>query len=559
MSSDRDRQWWKEAVVYQVYPRSFNDSDGDGIGDIQGVIDRLDHIDRLGADVIWLNPVYESPQHDNGYDISDYRGIHHEYGSMADWEELLSAVHDRDMRLVMDLVVNHTSTAHDWFQQSRRDENGYREYYYWRDAADDDYPNNWSSGFGGPAWEYDDDVGLYYLHLFDETQADLNWDNRAVREDIYEMMNWWLEKGIDGFRMDVINLISKPAGLPDGDPERDWVGIEQFADGPNTQEYLEEMADRTYDECDTMTVGECIGVDIETASEYVREDGPLDMVFHFDHMAVDMGDQWLSPAEFELTDLKRVMSRWQTELDGWNSLYLTNHDQPRIVSRFGDDGEYRRESAKLLGTLLFTLSGTTYVYQGQELGMTNYPWTTLDQLDDAQTIGKVGAAIAAGEIDGFDDVKEIVRARSRDNARTPMQWDDSDAAGFTDGEPWLPVNPNYPEINVATEAADEESVLNYYHELRSLRADHDVLVYGDYELLLPDHDTVWAYRRTTDDPDVAVDDVLVVLHFGETETTVSLPIDAALDAETLISNYDGPGSLPDMTLAPYEARVFALD
>ncbi len=553
------REWWKEAVVYQVYPRSFNDSDGDGIGDIQGVIDRLDYIDRLGADVIWLNPVYESPQNDNGYDISDYRSIHHEYGSMADWEELLSAVHDRDMRLVMDLVVNHTSTAHDWFRQSKRDEDGYREYYYWREATEGDRPNNWTSGFGGPAWEYDDDVGLYYLHLFDETQADLNWDNRAVREDIYDMMNWWLEKGIDGFRMDVINLVSKPEGLPDGDPTWDWVGMDQFADGPKAQEYITEMADRTYDEYDTMTVGECIGVDIETASDYVCEEGPLDMVFHFDHMSVDMGDQWLSPAEFDLTDLKQVMSRWQTELDGWNSLYLTNHDQPRIVSRFGDDGEYRRESGTLLGTLLFTLCGTTYVYQGQELGMTNYPWTALDQFDDPQTIGKVEAAIADGEIDSFDDVREIVRARSRDNARTPMQWDDSHAAGFTNGEPWLPVNPNYPDINVAAETADEDSVLNYYRELRSLRADHDVLVYGAYELLLPDHDSIWAYRRTIDDATVAVDEALVVLNVDDTETTVTLPVDGDRETETLICNYDRSTSLPDATLAPYEARVYALD
>ncbi|MBX0303116.1 glycoside hydrolase family 13 protein [Haloarcula salinisoli] len=549
---NEQRAWWKEAVVYQIYPKSFADSDGDGVGDLQGVIDRLDYVASLGVDVIWLNPVYESPQHDNGYDISDYRAIHEAYGTMEDWERLLEEVHAQDMKLIMDLVVNHTSTDHEWFQRSRRDEDGYREYYIWHEGEEP--PNNWSSGFGGSAWEYDDEVGTQYLHLFDETQADLNWDDEAVREDVYEMMNWWLEKGIDGFRMDVINMVSKPEGLPDGDPDKDWVGIEQFTNGPDAVEYLGEMAEATYDDYEAMTVGECVNVDPETASDYVSAEGPMDMLFHFEHMSVDHGDRWLSPSEWELTDLKAVMSEWQTDLDGWNSLYLTNHDQPRIVSRFGDDGEYRRESAKLLGTLLFTLSGTPYVYQGQELGMTNYPWSSLDELDDLQSIGKVEAAIESGEIDEFEDVQQAVRDKSRDNARTPMQWDDGEHAGFTDGEPWLPVNSNYEEINVAAAEADPNSVLHYYRDLVELRTDHEVLVYGDYNLLLPDHESVWAYRMELDD-----DAVLVALNVDDTETSVTLD-DAARTEELLCSNYDPPSETDAaLTLRPYEARVYRLE
>ncbi|WP_135302832.1 glycoside hydrolase family 13 protein [Haloarcula amylovorans] len=553
---DQERTWWKEAVVYQIYPRSFDDSDGDGVGDLQGVIDRLDHVESLGADVIWLNPVYESPQADNGYDISDYRAIHEEYGTMDDWEELLAEVHDRDMRLIMDLVVNHTSTDHEWFRKSRRDEDGYREYYYWHEG--EEALNNWKSGFGGSAWEHDEEAGMQYLHLFDKTQADLDWDNTDVREDVYDMMNWWLEKGIDGFRMDVINLVSKPEGLPDGDPAQDWTGIEHFANGPNAQAYLEEMAERTYDEYDTMTVGECVDVDVETASDYVSEEGPMDMLFHFEHMFVDMGDRWLSPAEWDLPDLKAIMSHWQTELDGWNSLYLTNHDQPRIVSRFADDGEYRRKSGKLLATLLFTLSGTPYVYQGQEIGMTNYPWSSLDELDDLQSIGKVEEAMEAGEIDAFEEVQEIVRARSRDNARTPMQWDDSEHAGFTEGDPWLAVNPDYEEVNVAAAERDEDSILQYYRTLVDVRDENDVLVYGDYQLLIPDHEELWAYRRTltTDD---GTDEVLVVLNFDDTETVATLD-DAERAGDIVITNYDeAPITDGVLTLRPYEARVYELE
>jgi len=550
-----EREWWKEAVVYQIYPKSFNDSDGDGIGDIEGIIERLDYVADLGTDVIWLNPVYESPQADNGYDISDYRAIHGEYGTMADWERLLEEVHARDMRLIMDLVVNHTSTEHEWFRKSREGEDGYREYYFWHEGEEP--PNNWESGFGGSAWAYDDEAGMQYLHLFDETQADLDWETEAVREDVYEMMNWWLEKGIDGFRMDVINLISKPEGLPDGDPDLGWPGLDQFGDGPDVQRYLEEMADRTYDDYDTMTVGECVGIDPETASDYVAADGPLDMLFHFQHMQVDQDGGWLSPAEWELTDLKETMSRWQTELDGWNSLYLTNHDQSRIVSRFGDE-QFRRESGKLLATLLFTLQGTPYIYQGQEIGMTNYPWSSLDEFDDLQTVGNVEAAIAMGEIDSFDEVRDIARARSRDNTRTPMQWSDEEHAGFTDGEPWMQVNPDYESVNVAAAEADPDSVLHYYRDLVALRDDHDVLVYGEYDLLLPDHESVWAYRRTLS-TDEGTDEALVTLNFSTTETTVELDAAARAD-DVLLANYDDVSPTDEsLTLRPYEARIYELD
>jgi len=562
--SDPDRAWWKEAVVYQIYPRSFQDSNGDGIGDLQGIVDRLDHVATL-ADVVWLNPVYQSPQRDNGYDVSDYRAIHEEYGSMADWERLLEEVHDRGLRLVMDLVLNHTSTDHEWFQRSRRGEDNYREYYIWRagqsggsrSGADGPaaVPNNWTSAFGGPAWAYDDRAGMYYLHLFDETQADLNWDHPPVREDVAEVVNFWLGAGVDGFRLDVINLVSKPEGLPDGDPDEHWVGMEQFANGPRALAYIEELAARTFEGEDVLTVGECSDVDVGTAGQYVSADGPMDMLFHFEHMGVDAGDRF-EPPEYDLTDLKAVISRWQTELAGWNALYLTNHDQPRIVSRFGDE-QFRRESATLFGTLLFTLRGTPYVYQGQEIGMTNYPWGDLEEFDDVGTVQNVRAAIEAGEIDGFDGVSGAVSARSRDNARTPMQWDDTEHAGFTDGDPWLPVNPDHTEVNVAAAEADDGSILQYYRRLRSLRADHDALVYGDYDLLCPDHESVWAYRRTLQGAD-GREELLVVLNVDDTATSVAVPVHAASPA-ALVCNRDDPSeSPPEMELAPYEARVYGL-
>jgi len=561
------RAWWKEAVVYQIYPQSFNDSDGDGVGDLQGIIERLDYVADLGVDVIWLNPVYQSPQVDNGYDISDYRAIHDEYGTLEDWEELLNEIHARDMKLVMDLVVNHTSDDHEWFERSRRDEDGYRDYYIWREGDTDEDgeptpPNNWTSGFGGSAWTYDEHVGAQYLHLFHERQPDLNWENPDVRSDIYEMIDWWLAKGIDGFRMDVINLLSKPEGLPDGDPDSEWIGIEHFADGPRTQEFLEEMAAETFDEYDSMTVGECVNIDVDTAGDYVSADGPLDMVFHFEHMQLDKQEGWWAIEDWSLPDLKSVMAEWQTDLDGWNTVYLGNHDQPRIVSRFGDDGEYREESATLLATFLLTHQGTPFLFQGDEIGMTNCPWESAKELRDADASNRVRLALESGDINEYDEARDVVEFRSRDNARTPMQWDASENAGFTDGDPWIKINPNYEDINVAAAEAAEDGILSYYRDLIDLRSDLDVLVYGEYELLLPDHETVYAYRRTLEDPVADVDDVLVVLNVSPTATHVSVPVEAEavllfgneLDAATESGGHD----VADLDLQPYEARLYEL-
>ncbi|WP_324757851.1 glycoside hydrolase family 13 protein [Haloarcula sp. GH36] len=555
--TSEDRTWWKEAVVYQIYPKSFNDSDGDGVGDIQGIIDRVDHLDDLGIDVVWLSPVYASPHADNGYDISDYRAIDDRFGDMSDWERLRDELHARDIKVVMDLVVNHTSDEHEWFEKSRRREDGYEDYYYWRDPAEDGGPpNNWESFFGGQTWSWDEERQQYYLHLFDEKQPDLNWENPQVREDVYEMMNWWLEKGVDGFRMDVINLISKTRGLPDGE-EGDWqTGVEHFMNGPRIHEFLQEMYDEVLAGRDVMTVGEMPGVDIEEAKQYTGADGDgLGMIFTFEHMNLDHdGGRWDLHEDYEawdLRDLKEFVGRWQRGLaeEGWNSNYLGNHDQPRIVSRFGDDGQYRVESAKLLGTFLLTLSGTPYVYQGDEIGMTNVDWQHLGEVVDVDTINHVELLMAEHDIDDYQELRGFVNARSRDNARTPVQWDDSDSAGFTDGKPWLKVNDNYTEINVAADRTADDSVFEYYRDLVDLRNERDVFVYGEFEMFLPDHEHVFAFTQSLDD-----ERVLVVLNFSDEPRTVDL---GESDGRLLVSNYDDPATdLPTLTLAPFEATVF---
>jgi glycosidase len=554
---DLDRRWWKEAVVYQVYPRSFADSDGDGVGDLPGIIDRVDYLADLGVDVVWLNPVYESPQVDGGYDISDYRAIHDEYGSMADWEALRDAVHERDMRLVMDLVVNHTSDEHEWFRRSRDPDSEYHDWYHWVEGSREEPPNNWTSGFGGSAWSYDEGVGKWYLHLFDERQPDLNWRNPDVREAVFDLMDWWFGKGIDGFRMDVVNLISKPEGYPDGDPDEDWVGIEHFTEGPRIHEYLREMDERVLSDYDAMAVGECIGVTPDEADRYA-EDG-LEMAINFDHVTLDFDEEegWWEVREFPLTELKEAFGRWQTEPErAWPAVYLGNHDWPRIVSRFGDDGEFREESAKLLATLVLTLRGTSFVFQGDEIGMTNYPWESLDELRDADATNRVREAIESGDIEGFEEVRDLIRYRCRDNARTPIQWRDAPQGGFTapDAEPWLPVNPDYPEVNVAAARADPDSVWHHHRELIDLRGDHDVLVYGDYEPVLPEHESVWAYERT-----LGGDRAFVALNWSAESTRVRLPERVRSDDATLaVSNYpDATDGIPErLELAPYEARVY---
>ncbi|MFC6826126.1 alpha-glucosidase [Halopelagius fulvigenes] len=588
------RRWWKEAVVYQIYPRSFNDSDGDGVGDIPGIVEKLDYLDELGVDVIWLNPVYESPHADNGYDIADYRSLSDEFGTMADWEELLAGLHERDMRLIMDLVVNHTSDEHEWFERSRSStDSEYRDYYIWREGRDAENvdgpvpavgpedeapPNDWRSLFGGPAWAYDEETGEWYLHLFDRKQPDLNWRNEDVREEVYEMMEWWLEMGIDGFRMDVINLISKPEGLPNVGSET--TTVELVANGPNVHDYISEMRDAVLDR-DLLTVGEMVGPEMpmEEARRYVTpgpEGDGLSMLFHFEHVVLDRGELMWDVEEWSLTDLKRVFDRWQKGLEeeGWNSLYLNNHDQPRMVSRFGNDGEYRRESAKLLGTLLHTLQGTPYVYQGEELGMTNYPFSSFDDFRDVATLNRVRRAQKTGEIASFEEVKRGLRNNSRDNARTPMQWSDDDHAGFTDGDPWIAVNPNYSRVNVEDERRDSESVWHYYRRLFELRDEHDVVAYGDYEPYLRDHERLWLYTRSLGDVTL-----FVTLNFASEPTAFEVPdaVAAAVGGDekgeaeatgagpdVLLANYDVSEARADaitegsVELRPWEARVYRL-
>jgi oligo-1,6-glucosidase len=565
--TDIDRQWWKEAVVYQIYPRSFNDSNGDGIGDIPGITGKVDYLDALGVDVVWLCPVYDSPNHDNGYDIRDYRAILPEAGTMADWEELLAELHDRDIRLIMDLVVNHTSSEHEWFQKSRRAEDGYEDYYYWRDGDVDDEgapipPNNWQSIFGGSAWTYDEAREQWYLHLFDENQPDLNWRNPDVRADIKEMMNWWLEKGIDGFRMDAINYLSKAEGLPDGDPNEPIIGVEHFSHGPRIHEYLQDLYDDTLAEYDTMTVGEMGATTIEQATDYLEEGGSgLDMIFQFNHLTVDHDTEsrWGTGewGEWYLSEFKTVVSEAQDKLadEFWDALFLGNHDLPRIVSRFGNDGVYREASAKLIATFLLTMRGTPYVYQGEELGMTNTEFDSLEQVDDVQTVGNVKTLIEDGLIDSFEDIQGFVNYMNRDNARTPMQWSGEQHAGFTGGEPWLALNANYSEINAERAMADEDSVWNYYRRVIDLRHDVDTLVYGDYDLLLPDDEQVYAYTRTLDE-----EVVLVVLNWSNRSTRFACSSVETSDAELLVSNYAHTPIDPDeQEFRPYEAAVYRLD
>jgi len=463
------------------------------------------------------------------------------------------------MRLIMDLVVNHTSDEHEWFERSREGDERYDDYYHWAEGAkDDEPPNNWDSFFGGSAWSYDDERGEYYLHLFDEKQPDLNWRNEDVREDVYEMMNWWLDRGIDGFRMDVINLISKTEGLPDGDPDDEVTGAEHFVDGPRLDEYITELYERTLEGRDVMTVGEMIGgVGAEEAAEYVGEDG-LSMIIHFEHVHADVGPggKW-DVVDLDLAELKTVITDWQEKLagDGWNCLYLSNHDQPRAVSRFGDDGEYRRESAKMLATFLFTLQGTPFVFQGQEIGMTNADWER-EEIRDVEAENFVESRLESGEYDDYEDVRPLVEARSRDNARTPMQWTGGENAGFSTGEPWIKVNGNYEDVNVEAARADEDSIWHFYRELIDLREERDIFVYGDYELLLPDHAEVFAYRRTLGD-----EELLVVCNFFEGEPELDLAeLAGDRKAELLVGNYDvDEHDLAEpIRLRPYEARVYEL-
>lgn len=550
-----NRVWWKEAVVYQIYPRSFMDSNGDGIGDLQGIISRLDYLKYLGVDVIWFSPIYKSPNDDNGYDISDYQDIMDEFGTMKDFDELLAAAHERGIKIVMDLVVNHTSDEHPWFMESRKSkENAYRDYYIWREGKDAQTPpNNWGSCFGGSAWQYDEATGMYYLHLFSKKQPDLNWDNPKVREEVFRMMTWWCDKGIDGFRMDVINLISKPREMPDGEVHGLYGSFEPYcANGPNVHNYIQEMNDKVLSKYDIMTVGETGGVTTELAKQYAGENThELNMVFQFEHVEGDGKYGKWTDERMPLVTLKNILSHWQTQLYGkaWNSLYWDNHDQPRAVSRFGDDRpQYWEMSAKMLATCLHMMQGTPYIYQGEELGMTNYPFQSVDEFRDIESINAYKEWCGEGTVP-HEAFWPCITFKSRDNARTPMQWDDSMHGGFTAGSPWIAVNPNYTKINAKAQTADPNSVFHYYKKLIALRKENPIIVYGKYEAMLEDSEELFVYTRTMND-----EKLLIVCSFCDCETNFTMP-KGFVGAACLISNTENSYDSAELTLKPYEAFV----
>ena len=555
-----EKRWWKESVVYQIYPRSFCDSNGDGIGDLNGITSKLDYLKELGVDVIWLSPVYKSPNDDNGYDISDYQDIMDEFGTMEDFDRMLATAHEKGIKIMMDLVVNHTSDEHKWFIESRKStDNPYRDYYIWRPAKEDgSLPNNWGSCFSGPAWEYDKTTDMYFLHLFSKKQPDLNWDNPAVRQEVFDMMNWWLEKGVDGFRMDVISLISKEQPeLPDKEPGiNGYATFNVSANGPHVHEYLQEMRQKALNNADTITVGECSGVTLEEAKKYARSDEKeLNMVFQFEHMDVDSNEKagkWTT-RKMDLRDLKKILTRWQKGLQdiAWNSLYWENHDQPRSVSRFGNDSdEYREISAKMLATCIHMMQGTPYVYQGEELGMTNCPFNTLENFRDLESINAFHELTEQGKMTE-EEMMAAIGYKGRDNARTPMQWDDSANAGFSgaDATPWIMVNPNYTKINAKDQVSREDSVFKYYQKLIKLRHESDLIVYGTYDLILDDDKDIYAYIRTLGD-----EKLIVYCNFSENTREVELP-EEFTDGKILISNYNDAKVSEKITLRPYEAIV----
>ena len=552
-----EKRWWKESVVYQIYPRSFCDSNGDGIGDLNGITGKLDYLKELGIDVIWLSPVYKSPNDDNGYDISDYQAIMDEFGTMEDFDRMLATAHEKGIKIMMDLVVNHTSDEHKWFIESRKStDNPYRDYYIWRPAKEDgSLPNNWGSCFSGPAWEYDKTTDMYFLHLFSKKQPDLNWDNPAVRQDVFDMMNWWLKKGVDGFRMDVISLISKEPGLPDKETGiNGYATFNVSANGPHVHEYLQEMRQKALNNADTITVGECSGVTLEEAKKYARSDEKeLNMVFQFEHMDVDSDEKagkWTT-RKMELRNLKKILTRWQKGLQdiAWNSLYWENHDQPRSVSRFGNDSdEYREISAKMLATCIHMMQGTPYVYQGEELGMTNCPFNTLDNFRDLESINAFHELTEQGKMTE-EDMMAAIGYKGRDNARTPMQWDDSAYAGFSTANPWIMVNPNYTKINAKDQINREDSVFKYYQKLIKLRHESELIVYGTYDLILDDDKDIYAYIRTLGD-----EKLIVYCNFSENTREVELP-EEFVNKKVLISNYSDAKANQKITLRPYEAIV----
>ena len=547
--------WWKEAVAYQVYPRSFNDSNNDGIGDLKGIIEKLDYIKDLGIDVIWVSPFYKSPNDDNGYDISDYQDIMDEFGTMDDFDELLKQVHNRGMKLIIDLVINHTSDEHPWFVESRSSkDNAKRDWYIWRDGKENDEPNNWESIFGGSAWEKDEETDQYYLHLFSRRQPDLNWENEDMKLAIYDMMNWWLDKGIDGFRVDAISHINKEEGLVDMDNPDNLKYVPSFDKHMNVEgihDYLRELKENTFSKYDIMTVGEANGVKAEQATDWVGEnDGKFNMLFQFEHI-----DLWNS-SEFNLPNLKKVWNKWQVNLenDGWNALFIENHDITRVVSSWGDDTRFLKESAKALGLLYFMHKGTPFIYQGQEIGMTNVKFNDINEYDDIRSINEYNQLINQGM--SPKDALEHIWNTSRDNTRTPMQWDDSLNAGFSKSNPWIHVNPNYRYINVKEQLEDDDSILNFYKKMIKIKKSSECLIYGKYNLILEDDTNIFAYERILND-----EKFLVICNLKSESSNYKYEKLTLKYENLILSNYnvDAHKDLNNFELKPWEARLYKIN
>jgi alpha-glucosidase len=553
------KKWWKESVVYQIYPRSFKDSNDDGIGDLNGIISKLDYLKDLGIDMIWVCPIYKSPNDDNGYDISDYQDIMNEFGTMEEFDQLLKEVHNRDMKLIMDLVVNHTSDEHPWFIESRKSkDNPYRDYYIWSDGKDGKEPNNWESIFSGSAWQFDKETNQYYMHVFSTKQPDLNWENESVRHDVYQMINWWLDKGIDGFRVDAISHIKKAPGFPDMPNPYGRKYVPSFAghmNQPGIHTFLEELKKETFANYDIMTVGEANGVSIDDVERWVGEkDGKFNMIFQFEHMG--LWDYENTEGAFDIVRFKDILSKWQKGLEnrGWNALYLENHDQPRSVSIFGNDTSYLTESAKALAACYFFMQGTPYIYQGQEIGMTNVQFPSIEDYRDVGIRNLYREWKAEGKSD--EEILHVVWKRARDNSRTPMQWSAEQYGGFSSHEPWIGVNPNYKEINAAAQQNDPNSILNFYKKMIKIRKENDIFVYGTYDLIDRDNEQVYTYTRTLE-----TQTAVVICNLTENNAFCELTNLPLENSTLLLSNYEVNSFdyfAQAFELKPYETRVYLL-
>ncbi|MEH7248869.1 alpha,alpha-phosphotrehalase [Neobacillus niacini] len=549
--------WWKKAVVYQIYPKSFYDTTGNGTGDIQGIIKKLDYLKELGVDVVWLTPIYKSPQKDNGYDISDYYSIQEEYGTMDDFDQLLAEAHKRGIKIIMDIVINHTSTEHEWFLKAKSSkDNPYRDFYIWKDGKGGLPPTNWKSKFGGSAWQWDETTGQYYLHLFDVTQADLNWENVKLREALYEMMHFWLKKDVDGFRLDVINLISKDQQFPQDDSD----GRKFYTDGPRIHEFLHEMNEKVFSKYDIMTVGEMSSTSIDNCIRYTNpHEEELNMTFNFHHLKVDYpnGDKW-TKADFDFKALKNILSKWQIEMNkggGWNALFWCNHDQPRAISRFGNDQQFHNQSGKMLATTLHMMQGTPYIYQGEEFGMTNPKFDKIEDYRDVESLNIYEIKKKEGLSD--KEIIDILKQKSRDNSRTPIQWNTHEHAGFTSGTPWIHTAANYKEVNAENALKDSDSIFYHYQKLIRLRKEYDVITDGDYEMISENHDSIFAFVRKTENAML-----LVINNFYNINTTYALPVTLNIDGlpnDVLLSNYEDSAPLgKEIQLRPYESIVYHL-